>query len=221
MPTRPAPHGPDVRENMLAAMNVQTANYFFAFLSFAALAAAVAIPVAVLVARRAPDGAVAQALDDLRPNALWLAFAVAAVATLGSLYYSEVANYTPCRLCWYQRFAMYPLAPILGVAALLREARVKYLAIPIAAIGAAVATYHYQLEVFPEQSSGVCSLDVPCTARWFEVFGFVSLAFMALTGFLAIIALTSIARPRPSHAADVPVGDHRVDAEALTDASAP
>jgi disulfide bond formation protein DsbB len=179
-------------------MNVQTANHFFAFLSFAALAGAVAIPIAAIIARRSPDGAVAQALDDLRPVALWLAFAVAAVATVGSLYYSEIANYTPCRLCWYQRAAMYPLAPILGIAALLRDARAKYLAIPVAAIGAAIATYHYQLEMFPEQSTGVCSVDVPCTVRWFEVFGFVSLAFMALTGFLAIIALTSIARPRPT-----------------------
>jgi disulfide bond formation protein DsbB len=206
---------------MAAAMDVQTANHFFAFLSFAALATAIAIPIAVLAARRAPDGAVAQALDDLRPVALWLAFAVAAVATLGSLYYSEVANYTPCLLCWYQRAAMYPLALILGVAAIAREVRVKYLAIPVAVVGAAISTYHYQLEMFPEQSSGVCSVDVPCTVRWFELFGFVSLAFMALTGFLAIIALLSIARPRPSVPADGDAVDEWSDDEALTDATAP
>ena len=50
--------------------------------------------------------------------ALWLAFIVAAVATAGSLYFSEVANYVPCRLCWFQRIAMYPLAVILLIAAI-------------------------------------------------------------------------------------------------------
>ncbi|MFP4511664.1 MAG: disulfide oxidoreductase [Acidimicrobiales bacterium] len=177
-------------------MNVETANLFFAFLSLAALALAVAIPIGVAVARRRPDSSVAVLLDDLRPVALWLAFAIAAVATLGSLYYSEVQDYTPCLLCWYQRIAMYPLAVILGIAAFRDDHLIRFYALPVAAIGAAVSTYHYQLEVFPDQGSGVCAVDVPCTVRWFEVFGFISLAFMALTGFLAIIALLSIARPR-------------------------
>lgn len=176
-------------------MNVETANLFFAFLSLIAGAGALAIAVGVVVARRSPDGAVAAAIDDLRPIALWLAFLVALVCTGGSLYYSEVAHYTPCVLCWYQRAAMYPLVPLLGVAAFLGWFKVKRIAIPIAVVGACISIYHYQLELFPEQST-VCSVDVPCTERWFEVFGFISLAFMALTGFAAIIALLSIARPR-------------------------
>ncbi|MDZ7678821.1 MAG: disulfide bond formation protein B [Acidimicrobiales bacterium] len=178
-------------------MNVETANLFFAFLSLAALALAVAIPIGVLAARRRPDSSVAVLLDDLRPVALWLAFSIAAISTLGSLYYSEVQDYTPCLLCWYQRIAMYPLAVILGIAAFRDDHLIKFYALPVAAVGAAVSTYHYQLELFPDQGSGVCAVDVPCTVRWFEVFGFISLAFMALTGFLAIIALLSIARPRP------------------------
>ena len=35
-----------------------------------------------------------------------LTLAVAGVATLGSLYFSESAGYLPCRLCWFQRIAM-------------------------------------------------------------------------------------------------------------------
>lgn len=191
-------------------MNVETANLFFAFLSLVAAGIALTIPIAVLVARSNPYGAIAAALDDLRPVALWLAFAIATTATLGSLYYSEVAHFTPCLLCWYQRAAMYPLSLILGVAAFLRAFKVKLVAIPIAAVGACVSIYHYQLELFPDQSSGACSVEVPCTVRWFEVFGFISLAFMALTGFAAIIALLSIARPR--------VDDHvdTSDADPLT-----
>ena len=196
-------------------MNVETANLFFAFLSLAAAGLAVAIVVATGIARARPEGGAALFLGELRPVALWMAFAIAATATLGSLYYSEVANYTPCQLCWYQRYAMYPLSVILGVAAVVRWASVKYIAIPVAVIGASISIYHYQLELFPEQSSGVCAVDVPCTVRWFEVFGFISLAFMALTGFLAIIALLLIARPVTTDAVDDDVeADH--DAENLT-----
>src|SRR5438093_4904353 len=41
---------------------------------------------------------------------LWLAFVVAAIATGGSLFFSEIAHFVPCELCWYQRICMYPLS---------------------------------------------------------------------------------------------------------------
>ena len=52
-------------------------------------------------------------LDAVGPSARVTAWLVATVATVGSLYYSEIANFVPCRLCWYQRIGMYPLAVIL------------------------------------------------------------------------------------------------------------
>ena len=47
--------------------------------------------------------------------------ATAIGATLGSLYYSEIADYIPCTYCWYQRIAMYPMALIVPVAIALRR----------------------------------------------------------------------------------------------------
>src|SRR6266536_1136501 len=41
---------------------------------------------------------------------LWVAFIVAAIATGGSLFFSEIAHFVPCELCWYQRICMYPLS---------------------------------------------------------------------------------------------------------------
>ena len=41
---------------------------------------------------------------------LWGAFVVAAVATGGSLFYSQVALFIPCEFCWFQRVLMYPLS---------------------------------------------------------------------------------------------------------------
>ena len=54
---------------------------------------------------------------SLGGQALTLAWIVALVAMLGSLYFSEVAHFIPCEYCWYQRIAMYPLVLILGIAA--------------------------------------------------------------------------------------------------------
>ena len=71
------------------------------------------------------------AIDAVDDAALWIAFLVAAVAMAGSLYFSEVANYMPCRLCWFQRIAMYPLAVILLVAAIRGDRGVRWYAVPL------------------------------------------------------------------------------------------
>ncbi len=44
-----------------------------------------------------------RSVQNTNRNTLLLALAwlVALVATLGSLYYSEVRNFIPCTLCWY------------------------------------------------------------------------------------------------------------------------
>lgn len=125
----------------------------------------------------------------LRPAALWLAFLVAAVAMAGSLYFSVGAGFVPCDLCWYQRIAMYPLAPILGVAALRRDPRVAWYAVPVALIGAALSIYHIGVERLPGVPSAWCSLQSPCNVIWVERFGFVTIPTMALLGFLAIVTL--------------------------------
>ena len=160
------------------------------------IAAVSAIGIAVL-AVAGPDrfpGARDAVWETLEPSALWLAFLVALTATLGSLYLSEVAHFVPCKLCWYQRIAMYPLVPILGVAALKRDPGVWRYTVPVAAIGAAISIYHYQLERFPTQTSVSCSAEAPCTVVWIWKFHFVSIPFMALSGFALIVALLIVAR---------------------------
>ena len=124
----------------------------------------------------------------LTPLALTAAWGVATLATAGSLYFSEVANYLPCTLCWYQRIAMYPLVLILGIAMIRRDTAIRIYAIPLALVGAAVAAYHYLLEWFPEIDAGACSAVIPCTQVWFREFGFVSMPLLALVAFGLVIA---------------------------------
>jgi disulfide bond formation protein DsbB len=125
---------------------------------------------------------------------LWLAFAVAATATAGSLYLSEVAGYVPCTLCWYQRIAMYPLVMILGIAAWRRDVGVRRYVVPLAGVGAVIAAYHVALQRLPGLPAGACSLDAPCTAIYVERFGFVTIPVMALIGFVAILTLLVVLR---------------------------
>jgi hypothetical protein len=172
----------------------ETLQLFFALLAILTNVTAVAI----LAARLAPRSGAAQTLlATVQPVALWLAWAVALTSTLGSLYFSEVANFTPCTLCWYQRIAMYPLAVILLIAALRRDRGVAVYAVPVAGIGAVIATYHYLIERFPDlDSGGVCSAAVPCTFAWFEELGFVTLPYMALSAFALILVLLTLPRPQ-------------------------
>ncbi|MCB2223081.1 MAG: disulfide bond formation protein B [Actinobacteria bacterium] len=123
---------------------------------------------------------------------------MALVAMAGSLTYSEVAHYAPCEFCWYQRIAMYPLALTLGIAAVRRDRGHWRYSLPVVAIGAALSTYHYLMQQFPDLSAGSCSAATPCTAAWVWEFGFVSIPLMALACFAAIAALVTIGR---AHAA--------------------
>ena len=123
------------------------------------------------------------------PAALWLAAIVALTATSGSLYFSEVAGFEPCALCWYQRIAMYPLVLVLGIAAWRGNVGVSRYVVPLAGIGAVISAYHIGVERLPGLPTGACSIDVPCDLIWVERFGFITIPVMALAGFLAILAL--------------------------------
>jgi len=168
-------------------VDVAAAQVFFSLLAIVAGGGAVLLLLGRLVATSSPP--VARLVGVVDDAALWLAFLVAATCTAGSLYFSEVADFVPCRLCWFQRTAMYPLAVILLVAAIRRDRGVRWYVGPIAAIGALVSTYHYLVEWNPSLEGGSCGVGPACSAIWFRELGFVTLAFMALCGFVAILVL--------------------------------
>lgn len=178
------------------------AAFFFSLLALTALVGAGAIVVTTIIARRDPDGTAAGLLADLAPAALPLAAVVAATSMVGSLFFSEVLGYPPCTLCWYQRIAMYPLAPILGIAAVRRDLGVRSYAWVLAGSGAVISTYHYIIQWVPDLDATACAVDNPCTAVFVREFGFVSIPFMALSGFLAISALLWAATTAATHDGD-------------------
>ncbi|GHG07848.1 putative disulfide formation protein [Deinococcus piscis] len=131
-----------------------------------------------------------------RSTRLYLAWVVALAATLGSLYLSEVLGYRPCKLCWYQRIGMYPLALMLGIAAFRDDLRVRMYAIPLALAGLLTALVQ-NAEIWGWiPTLKACSIDAgqePCTTiwpLWSETFG---QGFAALDSILTIPMLSMIA----------------------------
>ncbi|HYH93194.1 MAG TPA: disulfide oxidoreductase [Candidatus Saccharimonadales bacterium] len=182
-------------------MSTTTVELFYgilALIAFLAVGLLIVLRLAALASEGAA-GAWASVAMMIAPNALTMAWVVALFATAGSLYFSEVAGFEPCTLCWYQRIAMYPLVVILAIAASRRERSGAIYGAALAAVGAVIAAYHVALEWFPALDSGACDPDNPCTLLWFRVFGFISLPTLALAAFLLILALLAI---RITHHAD-------------------
>ena len=130
---------------------------------------------------------------------LFLAWLIASVATLGSLFFSEVMGLTPCVLCWYQRIALFPLVLVLGAGLLSFDAGVVKYALPLAIAGWLVALYHSLLYwgVLPKDIQA-CTGSAPCTDRNLELLGFLSIPLMSLLASSAIITLLLILRRRVS-----------------------
>ena len=189
------PYDGAVSTRHASRMSVFTVATFLGLLTLAAFVGVLGVVVLWFLDR---IGAVEDGVEGLAsamgPLTLWLALLVALTATSGSLYFSEVARFTPCALCWYQRIAMYPMVVILGIAALRGDAGVARYAVPLAAIGAFISAWHIGVERVPGLPSGACSLDVPCSLIYVQVVGFVTIPTMALAAFLSIVTLLLLAR---------------------------
>lgn len=124
----------------------------------------------------------------LAPNV----FVIPLIAMLGSLFYSEVALYAPCVLCWYQRIFMYPQAIILTIAFWKKDKSFNFYSIVLSVIGSAIALYHYLLQRGVIKELVPCSAApqaVDCAAKVHFTFGYISIPMMALSAFLLIIVL--------------------------------
>ena len=117
----------------------------------------------------------------------YLAWVTALIATIGSLFFSEVMQLPPCLLCWYQRIAMYPLVFVVGTGIVSRDRRMKSYALPICLAGLAISIYHNLLYygILPE-SIAPCTEGISCTSRQIEWLGFITIPLLALTAFIGL-----------------------------------
>jgi disulfide bond formation protein DsbB len=131
-----------------------------------------------------------------RGGLAYVAWVVALLAMVGSLFFSEVMGLPPCVLCWYQRIAMYPLVLIIATGILARDGRMRAYALPLCLVGLGVAVYHNLLYygVIPETLTP-CSEGASCTERQIEWLGFVTIPLMGLASFVTVALCLFFYRP--------------------------
>lgn len=120
--------------------------------------------------------------------AVTFVFFIALIATLGSLFFSEVMNFIPCSMCWYQRIFMYPLVLIFLVQLLYPDDKLLKYALPITIVGFLFSVYHNLLMfgIIPEKIVP-CVQGVPCSTRYIDWFGFITIPFLSLVAYSLIL----------------------------------
>lgn len=118
---------------------------------------------------------------------LFAAWVLVTIATLGSLFFSEVMGVPVCSLCWYQRIAMYPLVLILATGLLPYDPKVIRYATVLASVGWLIALFHVLLVagIIPE-SAQPCVRGIPCSETHFSLLGLLNIPSLSLLTFTAI-----------------------------------
>ncbi len=157
------------------------------------VALGIVVGVLALVGVRGPLDAIRNLLWGYE---LWGAFVVAAIATGGSLFYSQIAGFIPCEFCWFQRMMMYPLSILTLLIAARGDNRAARYLLPLPIVGAGTSIYHMLLEHHVIKEPGACTLTGGgCTANWIALhsFGYLTIPTLALTAFLLLIGFLVLA----------------------------
>jgi disulfide bond formation protein DsbB len=118
------------------------------------------------------------------------AFVVSFISTLGSLFFSEIMNFIPCSLCWYQRIFMYPLVFLFLINLLFPDEKIFKYTFPIAFIGWGISIYHNLLmfKIIPEKLSP-CIQGVPCSVDYINWLGFITIPLLSFFAYTIILIL--------------------------------
>ena len=124
---------------------------------------------------------------------IFFCFVTASIATLGSLFFSDIMQFVPCTMCWYQRIFMYPLVIIFLIALLYPDDKVFKYSIVLVLIGWGFSIYH-NLLMFGIISEEMvpCTQGVPCGVKYIDWFGFVSIPLLSFIAYSLILVLLYI-----------------------------
>ena len=131
-------------------------------------------------------------LDFISKNVFLIAFAVSFGSMALSLFYSEIAGFAPCALCWYQRIFMYPIAFIAPLAWLKKdETAVRYIFM-LSLIGLLIAAYHTLLQFGITPNLPCAAEGVSCAQRFVLSFGYITIPIMSITAFTIVLISSAI-----------------------------
>ncbi len=121
---------------------------------------------------------------------VFLAFLISLVATLGSLFFSEIMNFIPCSLCWYQRIFMYSLVFLFLINLLYPDDKIFKYSFPLAFLGWIISVYHNLLmfKIIPENLSP-CIQGIPCSVDYLNWFGFITIPLLSFFAYTCILVL--------------------------------
>lgn len=126
---------------------------------------------------------------------LVVALLIALVATVMSLYYSNILGYAPCNLCWWQRIFIYPQLILLGLGAWRKDRGIIDYSLLLLVIGLLVSLYQVYLQIGGDPL-GACGIvgAASCTQLYVYEFGYVTIPVMALTSYIAMIVALLLAK---------------------------
>ncbi len=135
-----------------------------------------------------------KAFAGKRAVAFALLFTFAAM--VGSLFYSDIAHYEPCKLCWYQRILMYPQVFMLAFALFWKDRVVLRYTQMLSVFGFVLATYHYLLQLgwVPSVACSTVGYSVDCAKVFVMQYGYITLPLMAATAFLLSFLFSTLGR---------------------------
>lgn len=134
-----------------------------------------------------------QSMNDKKWTLLFLSWVISMIATVGSLFFSEVMLLPPCILCWYQRICMYPLIVIFLMGLFPYDRSALRFSVPLITIGSLISIYHNLLyyKILPESASP-CVQGISCTTVQLEWLGFITIPLLSLIAFGILLILTTI-----------------------------
>jgi len=132
---------------------------------------------------------------EINTTIIILCFLIASIATLGSLFFSEIMGFIPCSMCWYQRIFMYPLVLIFLINILYPDEQVFKYAIGLVIVGLLFSIYHNLLmfDIIPE-SIVPCVSGVPCSTEYINWLGFITIPFLSLVSYLMLFILLVVGK---------------------------
>lgn len=177
-------------------MNADTVHYLNIFLGLGAVILQIFSVITILLLFFRSNGKSKNSyLDFIDKHFLVLSFLISLLATIFPLVYSEIVNFLPCYLCWWQRVFMFPLLFLFGVALWDKDRRVIRYVLPLVCIGFLVSLYQNFFYYFGVGSSLPCDASgVSCYQHLVSEFGgYISIPMMALTSFFALLTILSVA----------------------------
>ncbi len=134
-------------------------------------------------------------LSFINKHYLKLGFLLSLSASIFPLIYSEIINFLPCYLCWWQRVFMIPLVFIFGTAIWHKDRKIVKYTLPLLLVGTLISIYHNFGYYFGETGTQPCDASgVSCYQQLVSEFGgYISIPMLALTSYLAITTVVLVA----------------------------